>query len=176
MNNNLEKVEQALNELRKSLYTHDTSYQYIPNYYPFSEASQTFEKNTRDLLDVSYSLLYKVKEQQSEIEKLKNGLEQKTNLADNDQVVIWVDNKYYLSMNLLTTNVSLALNKPESTLIGSYPYKEVKDTLYDNNNNTNINPSLQLLNGHDIQIVSIKEFNQKFNTNYNFLGLSIYED
>lgn len=176
MTNNLEKVEQALNELRKSLYIHDNSYQYVPNYYPFSEAKQTFEKNTRDLLDVSYSLLYQVKEQQSEIEELKKDLEQKTSLADDDQVVIWVDNKYYLSMTLLTTNVSLVLNDPEPTLIvGSYPYKQVKYTLYDNNN-TNINPSLQLLNDHDIQIVSIKEFNQKFNTNYNFLGLSIYED
>lgn len=49
INDNLEKVEQSLNELRKSLYTHDNSYQYVPNYYPFSVARQTFEKNTRDL-------------------------------------------------------------------------------------------------------------------------------
>lgn len=175
MTNNLEKVEQALNELRKSLYIHDNSYQYVPNYYPFSEAKQTFEKNTRDLLDVSYSLLYQVKEQQSEIEELKKDLEQKTSLADDDQVVIWVDNKYYLNMTLLTTNVSLVLNDPEPTLIvGSYPYKQVKYILY--SNNTDINHSLQLLNGHDIKIVSIKEFNHKFNTNYNFLELSTYED
>lgn len=179
MTNNLEKVEQALNELRKSLYTHDNSYQYIPNYYPFSGASQTFEKNTRDLLDVSYSLLYKVKEQRSEIEKLKKDVEQKTSLTDDDQVVIWVDDKYSLVIKILTTNVSLTLLNPELPYIGAYPYKEVKEILCDNNNtciNTDINPSLQLLNGHDIKIVSIKEFNQKFNTHYNFLGLSIYED
>lgn len=173
MTNNLEKVEKALNELRKSLYIHDNSYQYVPNYYPFSEAKQTFEKNTRDLLDVSYSLLYQVKEQQSEIEELKKDLEQKTSLADDDQVVIWVDGKYYLIIKILTTNVSLTLINPESPYIGAYPYKDVKDILYDSN--TDINPSLQLLNGHDIKIVSIKEFNQKFNTNYKFVELSTYE-
>lgn len=167
-NDNLEKVEKALNELRKSLYIHDNSYQYVPNYYPFSEAKQTFEKNTRDLLDVSYSLLYQVKEQQSEIKELKEDLAKK-GLTDDDYVVIWVDNKYYLSMTLLTTNVSLALNEPEHTFIGAYPYKEVKDIFYTEYTYS----SLKLLDSHEVVIVPAKDFNGKYNTNYNFMELGI---
>lgn len=169
MTNNLEKVEQALNELRKSLYTHDNSYQYIPNYYPFSGVSQTFEKNTRDLLDVSYSLLYQVKEQQSEIKKLKEDLAKKE-LTDDDQVVIWVDNKYYLFINILTTNISFALEVPRHNTIESYTYECVKFILHGSS------PSLHLLDGHKVDLIPVKDFNQKFNTSYEFVGLDLNED
>lgn len=169
-NDKLKQVEQALNELRKSLYTHDNSYQYVPNYYPFSKAKQTFEKNTRDLLDVSYSLLYQVKEQQSEIEKLKKDLSQKS-LSNEDQVVIWVDNKYYLIVRLLATNVSLTLADPKHNCVGCYSYKDVKFALHGNAYN-----SLHLLDGHSVELISIEEFNQKFETNYNFVELELYEE
>lgn len=169
MTNNLEKVEQALNGLRKSLYTHDNSYQYNPNYYPFSGVSQIFEKNTRDLLDVSYSLLYQVKEQQSEIKKLKEDLAKKE-LTDDDQVVIWVDNKYYLFINILTTNISFALEVPRHNTIESYTYEHVKFILHGSS------PSLHLLDGHNVDLIPVKDFNQKFNTSYEFVGLDLNED
>jgi hypothetical protein len=152
----LEQVEQVLDKIRDSFL------------FPRPELNNTLEKGTRNLLDVSYSLLYQVKEQQSEIKKLKEDLAKK-DLTDDDYVVIWVDNKYYLSMTLLTTNVSLALNKPELTFIGAYLYKEVKDIFYTEYTYS----SLKLLDNHEVVIVPAKDFNGKFNTNYNFMELGI---
>ena len=83
----LEQVEQVLNKIRDSFL------------FPRPELNNTLEKDTRNLLDVSYSLLYSAKEQQSEIKKLKEDLA-KNSISDEDQVVIWVDNKYYLVMKL----------------------------------------------------------------------------
>lgn len=170
INDNLEKVEQSLNELRKSLYTHDNSYQYVPNYYPFSGARQTFEKNTRDLLDVSYSLLYSAKEQQSEIKKLKEDLA-RNSISDEDQVVIWVDNKYYLIIKLLASDVSFALSKPHCNCVGCYSYGDAKLVL-----DGSACPSLHLLEGHNVELIPVGDFNQKFNTDYAFTGINLNED
>ena len=170
INDNLEKVEQSLNELRKSLYTHDNSYQYVPNYYPFSKARQTFEKNTRDLLDVSYSLLYSAKEQQSEIKKLKEDLA-RNSISDEDQVVIWVDNKYYLIIKLLASDVSFALSKPHCNCVGCYSYGDAKLAL-----DGGAYHSLHLLEGHNVELIPIKDFNRKLETSYNFTELDFHED
>lgn len=170
INDNLEKVEQSLNELRKSLYTHDNSYQYVPNYYPFSKARQTFEKNTRDLLDVSYSLLYSAKEQQSEIKKLKEDLA-RNSISDEDQVVIWVDNKYYLIIKLLASDVSFALSKPHCNCVGCYSYGDAKLVL-----DGSACPSLHLLEGHNVELIPIKDFNRKLETSYNFTELDFHEE
>ena len=172
MNNNdkLDKVEQSLNELRKSLYTHDNSYQYVPNYYPFSGARQTFEKNTRDLLDVSYSLLYSAKEQQSEIKKLKEDLA-RNSISDEDQVVIWVDNKYYLIIKLLASDVSFTLSKPHCNCVGCYSYGDAKLAL-----DGGAYHSLHLLEGHNVELIPIKDFNRKLETSYNFTELDFHEE
>ena len=170
INDNLEKVEQSLNELRKSLYTHDNSYQYVPNYYPFSGARQTFEKNTRDLLDVSYSLLYSAKEQQSEIKKLKEDLA-RNSISDEDQVVIWVDNKYYLIIKLLASDVSFALSKPHCNCVGCYSYGDAKLAL-----DGGAYHSLHLLDGHNVELIPIKDFNRKLETSYNFTELDFHEE
>lgn len=170
INDNLEKVEQSLNELRKSLYTHDNSYQYVPNYYPFSGARQTFEKNTRDLLDVSYSLLYSAKEQQSEIKKLKEDLA-RNSISDEDQVVIWVDNKYYLIIKLLASDVSFALSKPHCNCVGCYSYGDAKLAL-----DGGAYHSLHLLEGHNVELIPIKDFNRKLETSYNFTELDFHEE
>mgnify|MGYP006388361317 FL=1 len=77
----LEQVEQVLDKIRDSFL------------FPRPEMNSTLEKDTRNLLDVSYSLLYSAKEQQSEIKKLKEDLA-KNSISDEEQVDIWVDNKY----------------------------------------------------------------------------------
>ena len=112
-NDKLEQLEQVLNKIRDSFL------------FPHPELNNTLEKDTRNLLDVSYSLLYSAKEQQSEIKKLKEDLA-KNSISDEDQVVIWVDNKYYLVIKLLTTNVSLTLSKPCYNCVGCYSYGDAK--------------------------------------------------
>lgn len=155
-NDKLDKVEKALDKIRDSFL------------FPRPELNSTLEKDTRNLLDVSYSLLYLVKEQQSEIKKLKEDLAKKE-LTDDDQVVIWVDNKYYLFIKILTTNISFALEVPRHNTIESYTYEYVKVILHGSS------PSLHLLDGHKVDLIPVKDFNQKFNTSYEFVGLDLNE-
>lgn len=157
-NNKLEQVEKALDKIRDSFL------------FPRPELNNTFEKDTRNLLDVSYSLLYSVKEQQSEIEKLKKDLA-RNSISDEDQVVIWVDNKYYLIMKLLISNVSFTLSKPCYNCVGCYSYGDAKFVL-----DGGAYPSLHLLEGHNVELIPVKDFNQKLETNYNFTELNLDED
>lgn len=158
MTNKLEQVEKALDKIRDSFL------------FPRPELNNTFEKNTRNLLDVSYSLLYSAKEQQSEIEKLKEDLA-RNSISDEDQVVIWVDNKYYLIMKLLTSNVSFTLSKPCYNCVGCYSYGDAKFVL-----DGGAYPSLHLLEGHNVELIPVKDFNQKLETSYNFMELDFHED
>ena len=168
MTNNLEKVEQALNELRNSLYTHDNSYQYVPNYYPSSEAGQTFEKNTKDLLSISYSLLYRVKEQQSEINKLKEDLSKK-DLTDNTPVVIMVDNQYYLEEIANTVDIYGLLQDPTETgIYGYYPYSVAKKVI-------EATPVEGLLDNHGVEILTLDELKEKLGRSWNFCELGLYQ-
>lgn len=153
----LEQVEQVLDKIRDSFL------------FPRPELNNTFEKDTRNLLDVSYSLLYSVKEQQSEIEKLKKDLA-RNSISDEDQVVIWVDNKYYLIMKLLTSNVSFTLSKPCYNCVSCYSYGDAKFVLDGGD------CSLHLLEGHNVELIPVKDFNQKLETNYNFTELDFHED
>lgn len=154
----LEQVEQVLNKIRDSFL------------FPRPELNNTLEKDTRNLLDVSYSLLYSAKEQQSEIKKLKEDLA-KNSISDEDQVVIWVDNKYYLITKLLTTNVSLTLSKPRYNCVGCYSYGDAKLVL-----DGSAYPSLHLLEGHNVELIPIKDFNRKLETSYNFTELDFHEE
>lgn len=154
----LEQVEQVLNKIRDSFL------------FPRPEPNNTLEKDTRNLLDVSYSLLYSAKEQQSEIKKLKEDLA-KNSISDEDQVVIWVDNKYYLITKLLTTNVSFALSKPRYNCVGCYSYGDAKLVL-----DGSACPSLHLLEGHNVELIPIKDFNRKLETSYNFTELDFHEE
>lgn len=158
-NNKLEQVEKVLDKIRDSFL------------FPRPELNNTFEKDTRNLLDVSYSLLYSVKEQQSEIEKLKKDLA-RNSISDEDQVVIWVDNKYYLIMKLLTSNVSFTLSKPCYNCVGCYSYGDAKLVL----DGGSACSSLHLLESHNIELIPVKDFNQKLETNYNFTELDFHED
>lgn len=158
-NNKLEQVEKALDKIRDSFL------------FPRPELNNTFEKNTRNLLNVSYSLLYSVKEQQSEIEKLKKDLA-RNSISDEDQVVIWVDNKYYLIMKLLTSNVSFTLSKPCYNCVGCYSYGDAKLVL----DGGSACSSLHLLEGHNVELIPVKDFNQKLETGYNFTELDFHED
>lgn len=160
MNNNdkLDKVEQVLDKIRDSFL------------FPRPEMNSTFEKDTRNLLDVSYSLLYSAKEQQSEIKKLKEDLA-KNSISDEEHVVIWVDNKYYLIIKLLASDVSFALSKPCYNCVGCYSYEDAKFVL-----DGSAYHSLHLLEGHNVELIPIKDFNQKFNTSYEFVGLDLNED
>ena len=157
-NNKLEQVEKDLDKIRDSFL------------FPRPELNNTVEKDTRNLLDVSYSLLYSVKEQQSEIEKLKKDLA-RNSISDEDQVVIWVDNKYYLIMKLLTSNVSFTLSKPCYNCVGCYSYGDAKFVL-----DGGAYPSLHLLEGHNVELIPVKDFNQKLETSYNFMELDFHED
>lgn len=157
-NNKLDKVEKALDKIRDSFL------------FPRPELNNTFEKDTRNLLDVSYSLLYSVKEQQSEIEKLKKDLA-RNSISDEDQVVIWVDNKYYLIIKLLASDVSFALSKPCYNCVGCYSYGDAKFVLDGGDYH-----SLHLLEGHNVELIPVKDFNQKLETNYNFTELNLDED
>lgn len=157
-NDKLDKVEKALDKIRDSFL------------FPRPELNNTLEKDTRNLLDVSYSLLYSAKEQQSEIKKLKEDLA-KNSISDEEHVVIWVDNKYYLVMKLLSSNVSFALSKPHCNCVGCYSYGDAKLVLDDS-----ACPSLHLLEGHNVELIPIKDFNQKLETSYNFLELDFHED
>ena len=157
-NNKLDKVEKALDKIRDSFL------------FPRSELNSAFEKDTRDLLDVSYSLLYSVKEQQSEIEKLKEDLA-RNSISDESQVVIWVDNKYYLIIKLLTSDVSFTLSKPCYNCVGCYSYGDAKFVL-----DGGAYHSLHLLEGHNVELIPIKDFNQKLETSYNFTELDFHED
>lgn len=157
-NDKLDKVEKALDKIRDSFL------------FPRPELNNTLEKDTRNLLDVSYSLLYSAKEQQSEIKKLKEDLA-KNSISDEEHVVIWVDNKYYLVMKLLSSNVSFALSKPHCNCVGCYSYGDAKLVL-----DGSACPSLHLLEGHNVELIPIKDFNQKLETSYNFLELDFHED
>lgn len=154
----LEQVEQVLDKIRDSFL------------FPRPELNSALEKDTRNLLDVSYSLLYSAKEQQSEIKKLKEGLA-KNSISDEDQVVIWVDNKYYLITKLLTTNVSFALSKPHCNYVGCYSYGDAKFVL-----DGSAYHSLHLLEGHNVELIPIKDFNKKLETSYNFVELDFHEE
>ena len=154
----LEQVEQVLDKIRDSFLF------FRP------ELNNTLEKDTRNLLDVSYSLLYSAKEQQSEIKKLKEDLA-KNSISDEDQVVIWVDNKYYLVMKLLSSNVSFALSKPHCNCVGCYSYGDAKLVL-----DGSACPSLHLLEGHNVELIPIKDFNKKLETSYNFTELDFHEE
>lgn len=156
-NNKLEQLEKALDKIRD------------PFLFPRPELNNTFENNTRNLLDVSYSLLYLAKEQQSEIKKLKEDLA-RNSISDEDQVVIWVDNKYYLIMKFLTSNVSFTLSKPCYNCVGCYSYGDTKFVL-----DGGAYPSLHLLEGHNVELIPVKDFNQKLETSYDFMGLDFYE-
>lgn len=157
-NDKLEQVEQVLNKIRDSFL------------FPRPELNSTLEKDTRNLLDVSYSLLYSAKEQQSEIKKLKEDLA-RNSISDEDQVVIWVDNKYYLIMKLLASNVSFTLSKPCYNCVGCYSYGDAKLVL-----DGSACPSLHLLEGHNVELIPIKDFNQKLETSYNFVELDFHEE
>ena len=154
----LEQLEQVLNKIRDSFL------------FPRPELNNTLEKDTRNLLDVSYSLLYSAKEQQSEIKKLKEDLA-KNSISDEEHVVIWIDNKYYLVIKLLTTNVSLTLSKPCYNCVGCYSYGDAKLVL-----DGGAYHSLHLLGGHNVELIPIKDFNQKLETSYNFTELDVHED
>jgi hypothetical protein len=157
-NDKLDKVEKALDKIRDSFL------------FPRPELNSTLEKNTRNLLDVSYSLLYSAKEQQSEIEKLKEDLA-RNSISDEDQVVIWVDNKYYLIMKLLYNNVSFALSKPHCNCVGCYSYGDAKFVLDGSDYH-----SLHLLEDHNVELIPIKDFNKKLETSYSFVGLDFHEE
>lgn len=154
----LEQVEQVLDKIRDSFL------------FPRPEMNSTLEKDTRNLLDVSYSLLYSAKEQQSEIKKLKEDLA-KNSISDEEHVVIWVDNKYYLVMKLLSSNVSFALSKPHYNCVGCYSYGDAKLVL-----DGSACPSLHLLEGHNVELIPIKDFNRKLETSYNFTELDFHEE
>lgn len=154
----LEQLEQVLDKIRDSFL------------FPRPELNSTLEKDTRNLLDVSYSLLYSAKEQQSEIKKLKEDLA-KNSISDEDQVVIWVDNKYYLIMKLLSSNVSFALSKPRYNCVGCYSYGDARLVL-----DGSACPSLHLLGGHNVELIPIKDFNKKLETSYNFTELDFHEE
>lgn len=158
-NDKLDKVEKTLDKIRDSFL------------FPRPELNNTLEKDTRNLLDVSYSLLYSAKEQQSEIKKLKEDLA-KNSISDEDQVVIWVDNKYYLIMKLLTSNVSFALSKPCYNCVGCYSYGDAKLVL----DSGSACYSLHLLEGHNVELIPIKDFNKKLETSYNFTELDFHEE
>ena len=157
-NDKLDKVEKALDKIRDSLL------------FTRPELNNTFEKDTRNLLDVSYSLLYSAKEQQSEIKKLKEDLA-RNSISDEDQVVIWVDNKYYLIMKLLASDVSFALSKPHCNCVGCYSYGDAKLAL-----DGGAYHSLHLLEGHNVELIPIKDFNRKLETSYNFTELDFHEE
>lgn len=157
-NDKLEQVEQVLDKIRDSFL------------FPRPELNNTLEKDTRNLLDISYSLLYSAKEQQSEIKKLKEDLA-KSSISDEDQVVIWIDNKYYLIIKLLASNVSFALSKPRYNCVGCYSYGDAKLVL-----DGSACPSLHLLEGHNVELIPIKDFNQKLETSYNFTELDFHEE
>lgn len=157
-NDKLEQVEQVLNKIRDSFL------------FPRPELNSTLEKDTRNLLDVSYSLLYSAKEQQSEIKKLKEDLA-KNSISDEEHVVIWIDNKYYLIIKLLASNVSFALSKPRYNCVGCYPYGDAKLVL-----DGSACPSLHLLEGHNVELIPIKDFNRKLETSYNFTELDFHEE
>ena len=154
----LEQVEQVLDKIRDSFL------------FPRPEMNSTLEKDTRNLLDFSYSLLYSAKEQQSEIKKLKEDLA-RNSISDEDQVVIWIDNKYYLIIKLLASNVSFTLSKPCYNCVGCYSYGDAKLVL-----DGSACPSLHLLEGHNVELIPIKDFNQKLETSYNFTELNLDED
>lgn len=154
----LEQVEQVLDKIRDSFL------------FPRPEMNSTLEKDTRNLLDVSYSLLYSAKEQQSEIKKLKGDLA-KNSISDEEHVVIWVDNKYYLIIKLLASNVSFTLSKPHCNCVGCYSYGDAKLVL-----DGSTCPSLHLLEGHNVELIPIKDFNQKLETSYNFTELDFHEE
>lgn len=158
-NNKLEQVEQVLDKIRDSFL------------FPRPEMNSTLEKDTRNLLDVSYSLLYSAKEQQSEIKKLKEDLA-KNSISDEDQVVIWVDNKYYLIMKLLASNVSFTLSKPCYNCVGCYSYGDAKLVL----DSGSACSSLRLLESHNIELIPVKDFNKKLETSYNFTELDFHEE
>lgn len=157
-NDKLEQVEQVLDKIRDSFL------------FPRPELNSTLEKDTRNLLDVSYSLLYSAKEQQSEIKKLKEDLA-KNSISDEEHVVIWVDNKYYLIMKLLASNVSFTLSKPRYNCVGCYSYGDAKLVL-----DSSACPSLHLLEGHNVELIPIKDFNRKLETSYNFTELDFHEE
>ena len=154
----LEQVEQVLNKICDSFL------------FPRPELNNTLEKDTRNLLDVSYSLLYSANEQQSEIKKLKEDLA-KNSISDEEHVVIWVDNKYYLVMKLLSSNVSFTLSKPCYNCVGCYSYGDAKLVL-----DGSACPSLHLLEGHNVELIPIKDFNRKLETSYNFTELDFHEE
>ena len=154
----LEQVEQVLDKIRDSFL------------FPRPEMNSTLEKDTRNLLDVSYSLLYSAKEQQSEIKKLKEDLA-KNSISDEEHVVIWVDNKYYLIVKLLYNNVSFTLSKPRYNCVGCYSYGDAKLVL-----DGSACPSLHLLEGHNVELIPIKDFNKKLETSYNFTELDFHEE
>jgi hypothetical protein len=154
----LEQVEQVLDKIRDSFL------------FPRPEMNSTLEKDTRNLLDVSYSLLYSAKEQQSEIKKLKGDLA-KNSISDEEHVVIWVDNKYYLVIKLLSSNILFALSKPHCNCVGCYSYGDAKLVL-----DGSSCPSLHLLEGHNVELIPIKDFNQKLETSYNFTELDFHEE
>lgn len=157
-NDKLDKVEKTLDKIRDSFL------------FPRPELNSTLEKDTRNLLDVSYSLLYSAKEQQSEIKKLKEDLA-RNSISDEDQVVIWVDNKYYLIMKLLASDVSFALSKPCYNCVGCYSYGDAKFVL-----DGSAYHSLHLLEGHNVELIPIKDFNKKLETSYNFTELDFHEE
>lgn len=154
----LDKVEKTLDKIRDSFL------------FPRPELNNTLEKDTRNLLDVSYSLLYSAKEQQSEIKKLKEDLA-KNSISDEEHVVIWVDNKYYLIIKLLASDVSFALSKPHCNCVGCYSYGDAKLVL-----DGSACPSLHLLEGHNVELIPIKDFNKKLETSYNFTELDFHEE
>lgn len=154
----LEQLEQVLNKIRDSFL------------FPRPELNNTLEKDTRNLLDVSYSLLYSAKEQQSEIKRLKEDLA-KNSISDEEHVVIWIDNKYYLIIKLLASNVSFTLSKPCYNCVGCYSYGDAKLVL-----DGSACPSLHLLEGHNVELIPIKDFNRKLETSYNFTELDFHEE
>lgn len=74
-------------------------------------------------------------------------------------------------MKLLYNNVSFTLSKPCYNGVGCYPYEDAKLVL-----DGGAYHSLHLLEGHNVELIPIKDFNRKLETSYNFTGLDFHEE
>lgn len=163
-NDNLEKVEKALDKIRDSFL------------FPRPELSSNLGKDaTRSILDISYSLLYLAKEQQSEINDLLQKLEAKQNqdqtkeLTDNTPVVIMVDNQYYLEGIANTVGIYGLLQDPKETgIYGYYSYSVAKKVL-------EATPVEDLLDSHEVEIITLDELKEKLKCSWNFYELGLYQ-
>ena len=72
-------------------------------------------------------------------------------------------------IKLLASNVSFALSKPCYNCVGCYSYGDAKLVL-----DGGVYPSLHFLEGHNVEFIPIKDFNQKLETSYNFTELDFH--